>query len=62
MAISRVITRVTPFRALITKTYNLLTESPAPSSRSLRCLFEVLSFRVQGFGGLGGLGGLGFRA
>ena len=30
MVISRVILRVTPFRAL--NTYNLLTKSPAPSS------------------------------
>ena len=33
LVISRVLIRVTPFRAVYTSTYNLLTKSPAPSSR-----------------------------
>ena len=38
---SRVIIKVTPFGAPYDSTYNLLTKSPAPSSR-------VLGFRVWG--------------
>ena len=38
MVISRGIIRVTPFEGTYNSSYNLLTKSPAPSSRVFRCL------------------------